>query len=105
MHLETYSEEEAEMRRIIDQSLFDHFETLVKQVEPEEVAQKLYGIAVLDGNEVEYAEDSEEPVQERARALLQLIKKKLWSKPQWFVEICKVLRTCGVKGISDVIGE
>lgn len=82
----------------------DHFESLVEQVEPEDVANKLYGIAVLDSGEVERASEEIEPKDERAKFLIRLIKKKLWKNPGWFVDVCKILRACGVKTISQVIG-
>lgn len=84
--------------------MFSHFEALVEQVNPEDVANKLYGIAVLDEHEVSQASDETEPPEDRARALMQLIKKKLWMNPGWFADVCKVLRACGVKAISQVIG-
>ena len=71
---------------------------------PEDVATKLYGIAVLDASELARASEEAEPVEERARALLHVIKKKLWMNPEWFVDVCKVLRACGVKAIAKVIG-
>ena len=71
---------------------------------PENVANKLYGIAVLDDAEVERASDPSEPVEERAWALMNLIEKKLQQNPGWFVEICKILRACGIKAVSQVVG-
>ena len=82
----------------------EHFESLVQQVNPEEVANKLYGIAVLDHAEVDRASNGAEPMEDRARALVQLVKKKLWKNPGWFVDVCKILRACGVKAIAEVIG-
>lgn len=73
-------------------------------MEPEDVALKLYGIAVLDGREVESVSDGAEPREDRARTLMQLVKRKLWKNPGWFVDVCKILRACGVKAISHVIG-
>ena len=77
----------------------------MEQVNPEEVANKLYGIAVLDTSEVEMAMDEDEPMEDRTRKLMQLVKTKLWQNPGWFVDVCKILRACGVKVISQVIGE
>lgn len=96
--------EEGTKKEAISASLFDHFESLVEQVEPEGVANKLYGIAVLNDSEVEQASDGTEPKEDRARTLMQLVKKKLWKNPGWFVDVCKILRACGVKAISQVIG-
>lgn len=100
----TCHSEEGTKKEAIGSALFDHFESLVKQVQPEDVANKLYGIAVLDGCEVERALDGAEPRDERARSLMQLVKRKLWKNPEWFVDVCKILRACGVKAISQVIG-
>ena len=97
------SRDEAKKKEI-DKSLLDHFEALVEELNPEEVVYKLYGIAVLDSNELECASDMTEPQEDRARALLQLIRKKLSTHPQWFADICKILRNCGVKVITEVIG-
>lgn len=96
--------EEKAKKSAISSSLFNHFEVLVEQINPEDVANKLYGIAVLDKYDVSQASDESEPVEDRARALMQLIKKKLWMNPGWFADVCKVLRACGVKAISKVIG-
>lgn len=101
--LSSPSEERAK-KSAISSSIFNHFEALVEQVKPEEVASKLYGIAVLDECEVSQASDETEPLEDRAGALMQLIKKKLWMNPGWFADVCKVLRACGVKTISKVIG-
>jgi len=98
------SEEEQAKKAAISSSLYDHFESLVEQVNPEDAASKLYGIAVLDSTEEQQALDETEPVEERARNLMQLLKKKLWVNPGWFTDICKVLRACGVKAIANVIG-
>ena len=77
----------------------------VQRVGPDHVAEKLYGIAVLDKEEAKLASnEGEEPVEEPARVLMQLVKKKLWKSPCWFVDVCKVLRACGIKEISQVIG-
>lgn len=97
--------EETLKKEAIAQSFFDHFESLVEDVNPEDVASKLYGIAVLDDGEVERVSYVEEPQEDRARHLMQMLKKKLWSNPGWFVDVCKILRACGVKAISDVIGK
>lgn len=97
--------EEGAQKDAIAESLREHFETLVEQVNPEEVANKLYGIAVLDTNEVEMFVDEDEPKEDRTRRLMQLVKTKLWQNPGWFVDVCKILRACGVKAISQVIGE
>ena len=91
-------------REAISQALFKHFEALAEDMNPEEVANKLYGIAVLDDSELEHASDSSEPTEERAWALLKLVRRKLQQKPSWFVDICKILRACGVKAITQVIG-
>ena len=96
----TPQSEEGIKKEAIAGALSEHFESLVEQVEPEVVANKLYGIAVLDSGEVERTSEGEEP----ARLLMQLLKKKLWKNPGWFVDVCKIFRACGVKAISQVIG-
>ena len=101
MSLNSHSEEKV----TIANALLTHFETLVEQVNPEDVANKLYGIAILDDYDVSQALDESEPLEDRARALVQLIKKKLWMNPAWFADVCKVLQVCGVKVISKVIGK
>lgn len=106
MHsLTSPNKEDGIKKEAIASSLFEHFELLVEQVNPEDVARKLYGIAVLDDGEVQRASDRAEPQEDRARSLVQLVKKKLWKNPSWFVDVCKVLRACGVKAISQVIGK
>lgn len=97
--------EEGAQKDAIAGSLLEHFETLVEQINPEEVANKLYGIAVLDSSEVEMVMDEDEPKEDRTRRLIQLVKTKLWQNPGWFADVCKILRACGVKAISQVIGE
>jgi hypothetical protein len=77
---------------------------MVEQVVPEDVANKLYGIGVLESGEVEGFLEGVGPKDERARSLMQLVKRKLWKNPGWFMDACKVLRACGVKAISQVIG-
>lgn len=104
LHSSACPNEERTKKAAISGSLLKHFEALVEQVKPEEVANKLYGIAVLDQSEVDQASDVTEPVEERARVLMQLLKKKLCQNPGWFVDVSKVLRACGVKAISEVIG-
>ncbi len=91
-------------RKQIAKSFLDHFEELVKQVDPEDLAHKLYGIAVIDTDEVECASFREEPIEDRARSLLQLLKRKLWANPEWFVDVCKILRNCDVNAVSEMIG-
>lgn len=100
----TCHSDEGTKKEAIATAFFDHFESLVEQVEAEDVANKLYGIGVLDGREVEKALDGVEPRDEHARSLMQLVKRKLWKNPAWFVDVCKILRACGVKAISRVIG-
>ena len=80
-------------------------ETLIDQVQPDEVAAKLYGIGVLDIDELHRASDMQEAVDDRTRELVRLLKRKLWLSPEWFVDICKILRNCGVKVITQVIGK
>ena len=72
---------------------------------PEEVAGKLYGIGILDLDEQLRASDKSRCEKARAAELVQLIKWKLWRSPEWFVDVCKILRNCGVKIVSQVIGK
>ena len=96
--------DEGAKKEAIATALFDHFESLVEQVDPECTANKLYGIAVLESGEAERFLEGTEPREEQARSLMQLVKRKLWKNPGWFKDVCKVLRACGVKSISQVIG-
>lgn len=98
------SSEEGAKRDVICRVLSKHFDNIAEEMNPEEVAIKLYGIAVLDDYELEQASDNSEPMEERAWALMNLIRRKLQQKPSWFVDICKILRACRVKAISQVIG-
>ena len=91
------SSREAENKETIAKALVEHFESLVEQVKPVEVADKLYGIGVLEECDLKRASCSGE-------VLMQQVKRALWKNPGWFVDICKVLRACGVKAISQVIG-
>lgn len=101
---ELSTSEAQKRKKIIAKSLLEHMESLIEQVQPDEVAEKLYGIGVLDINELNRASDKQEAEEDRARDLARLLKRKLWLSPEWFVDICKILRNCGVKVISLVIG-
>lgn len=91
-------------KKIISNSFSHHMETLMEQIKPDEVADRLYGIGVLDIDELGRASDKQEAVDDRARELVRLLKRKLWQSPEWFVDVCKILRNCGVKVIAQVIG-
>ncbi len=92
-------------KKIITRSFVEHMHDLIDQVKADEVAGKLYGIGILDVTERQQAEDKSRDETERAMELVRLIKWKLWRSPEWFVDVCKILRNCGVKVISQVIGE
>jgi len=92
-------------RRVIAKSIVQHMHELVGQVRPDEVAGKLYGIGILDVPERHRAADKGRSENERTMELVQLIKWKLWRSPEWFVDVSKILRNCGVKVISKIIGE
>lgn len=68
------------------------------------MANKLYGIAVLDDCELERVSDPSEPAEDRAWTLMKLVRRKLQLNPSWFVDICKIFRACGIRAISQVVG-
>ena len=92
-------------KKIIAKSFVEHMTTVIEQVQPDKLAEQLYGIGVLDMDERDHALNNHKAVEDRASELVQLLKRKLWLSPEWFGDICKILRNCGAKVIAQVIGQ
>lgn len=73
--------------------LRSQFLSLIQQVSvnPESVARTLYGISVIDMNDLEIATTYVLPKQDRAKVLVVSLVRRLRRWPNLFGEVCKVL--------------
>ena len=73
--------------------LKSQFNLLIQQfaVDPDKVARTLYGISVIDMNDLEIATTHVLPKQDRAKVLTVTLVRRLRRWPNLFQEVCKVL--------------
>lgn len=93
-----------EKRRAIESVLKTQFGLLIDQFEnnPDGVARKLYGISVIDINDLDVATSWAVPALDRAKILAVTLIRRLRQCPDLFEDVCKVLRN--VPAIQDASG-
>lgn len=78
--------------------------TLMKQVDPEEVARQLFGVGIISAKDMENATNKAQDREHRANKLILLLIWKLRGNPHWFDEACVALDKAGVPAVQEVRG-
>lgn len=81
------------------------FHLLIQQfaANPENVARKLYGISVIDINDLNVATSHTVSQLDRARVLMVTLVRRLRHDPGLFEDVCKVL--CDIPAIQEASGK
>lgn len=78
--------------------------TLMEQVDPEEVARQLFGVGIINVNDLENATNRTQDRDYRSNRLILLLIRKLRGNPHWFDEACVALDKAGVPAVQEVRG-
>ena len=92
-------------RRVIADVVQRNFVTLVEQINPEEASRQLYGINAINENDLDKATNKFLSRVDRANDLTLSIIRKLRSQPEFFDDICTVLKNTGVVIVKDIKGQ